>query len=447
MPRAEKVYGPESSPPRGDLLFMGLQQTCILTLHLILPVVVCRAAGADDQTARHMVALSLLVAGVVTAAQSLRRGPIGAGQLCPSNVVTAAYLPPALQAARLGGLALVFGMTLVGGVFEAVLSRFLKRLHAFITPEISAVVVLLIALEIAVVSTRVFLGVEVANPDYPTAFFTLGTCLFLSTWGRGRVRTYATLIALFSGFILALLRHRIGADALNGVAEAPLIALPHFQTVGWKFSAELLPIFLITALACALKAVGVAKMGEHLGQSLDREWQHKDHVASACVLTDGLGTALAGLVGTLGVNPSPACMAIAKNTGFASRILGFWMGGLFVAFALLPKVSAVFAATPPAVTGGVLVFIAATMAIQGIELLNAAGLDAVTPFSVGVPLILAFSRDLYPGFYDALQEPMRSIFSSAINIGVLLSLVLGPLLRWGLPPSEQVTVADEDDDL
>jgi hypothetical protein len=44
------------------------------------------------------------------------REPLGSGFLIP-HVTTAAYLTPSFIAARVGGMALVLGMTMIAGIF------------------------------------------------------------------------------------------------------------------------------------------------------------------------------------------------------------------------------------------------------------------------------------------------------------------------------------------
>jgi xanthine permease XanP len=70
-----------------------------------------------------------LALGAATLLQALRLGPVGSGFMCPATF-SATYLAPSLLAARAGGLALVFGMTMFAGVLELALAPFLNRLRA-----------------------------------------------------------------------------------------------------------------------------------------------------------------------------------------------------------------------------------------------------------------------------------------------------------------------------
>jgi xanthine/uracil permease len=60
--------------------------------------------------------------------------------------MTAVYISPSLEAMRLGGLALMSGMTMFGGALEALLSRSMRRLRSLLPPELAGVVILLVAI-------------------------------------------------------------------------------------------------------------------------------------------------------------------------------------------------------------------------------------------------------------------------------------------------------------
>jgi NCS2 family nucleobase:cation symporter-2 len=78
----------------------------------------------------------MLVLALGTTLQALPRGPVGSGYLAPS-VMTAVYVGPSLEAVRIGGLALMSGMTIFGGMVESLLAPFLNRLRGLLPPELA----------------------------------------------------------------------------------------------------------------------------------------------------------------------------------------------------------------------------------------------------------------------------------------------------------------------
>jgi NCS2 family nucleobase:cation symporter-2 len=70
----------------------------------------------------------MIACGIGTVAQALRMKRFGSGFVCP-NLCGPNFFLASMQAAWLGGLPLMRGMTIVAGLTEAVFSRFFTRLR------------------------------------------------------------------------------------------------------------------------------------------------------------------------------------------------------------------------------------------------------------------------------------------------------------------------------
>ena len=123
------IYAVDEWPPLAKLVFLGLQQASLVSIFLVFLVLVVREAGASHQIALSTLSFAMVALGLGAVLQGWWKGPIGSGYLAPP-VMSAIYLPVALLAAKEGGLPLVFGMTMVAGAFECLLSRFLLRLQS-----------------------------------------------------------------------------------------------------------------------------------------------------------------------------------------------------------------------------------------------------------------------------------------------------------------------------
>uniref|UniRef100_UPI00272A822F solute carrier family 23 protein n=1 Tax=Roseomonas sp. 18066 TaxID=2681412 RepID=UPI00272A822F len=174
-------YGRDDPVPIGALLVAVLQHMGLMSIILIFPLLVADAAGLDLVTTGRLVTLSMIAIGIATFLQCLRWRGIGSGFLLPA-VFTAAYLPPVLAAARLGGIGAVAGLMLVAGVTQILLSRLLFRIRRLLPPEIMGLVVLQIGIILGLIAVRLMLtGGDVA--------------------GRGRADFYGTTV----GVTLALM--------------------------------------------------------------------------------------------------------------------------------------------------------------------------------------------------------------------------------------------------
>ena len=120
------AYWLDEAPPLGITLLSGLQHIGLVCSFLPIPLAVAREAGLADARVVYVISVSMLVLGVTTILQVLRRGPVGSGLLAPS-CFSGAYLGPSLLAVKAGGLPLVLGMTMFGGIVEIGLSRVLRK--------------------------------------------------------------------------------------------------------------------------------------------------------------------------------------------------------------------------------------------------------------------------------------------------------------------------------
>jgi xanthine/uracil permease len=153
---ASLQYGVEEIPPTSVIIVNALQYVAVLTGFLVFPLIMTREAHVSPAIADSVLSWSMIILAIGTTLQALPKGPIGSGYLAPS-VMTAVYVGPSLEAVRLGGLALMGGMTLFGGAVESVLSRSMHRLRALLPPELAGVVILLVAIGNGMVGYRYLL--------------------------------------------------------------------------------------------------------------------------------------------------------------------------------------------------------------------------------------------------------------------------------------------------
>ena len=90
------------------------------------------------------------------------RGPVGSRLLAPSSF-TGVYLAPSLLAVKIGGLPLLWGMTIFAGLVEIALSRVWTRLRTFIPSETAGLVVFLIGVNVGLAALRTLIGESVVR--------------------------------------------------------------------------------------------------------------------------------------------------------------------------------------------------------------------------------------------------------------------------------------------
>src|SRR5213079_2196385 len=126
---------------------------------LVLPVVLVGEIGGSFDQVRGVVALTMVACGIGTMAQALRLPGFGSGFLCP-NLCGPNFFAACMSAAWLGGLPLMRGMTIAAGLIEMVFARFLHRLAFLFPPEVTGLVVFMVALSLVPIGASKFLHID-----------------------------------------------------------------------------------------------------------------------------------------------------------------------------------------------------------------------------------------------------------------------------------------------
>ena len=445
IPSAKKpaniVYWVDDAPPLGVTVLSGLQHIGIISVALVYPLLIARAAQLSVEQTSDLLAATMLVLGVGAVLQSLPRGGVGARYLCPP-VCTAAYLEPSVSAIESGGMPLALGMTAFGGLLETALSRLLRPLRPYLPTEISGLVVVLIAVSMCGLGFRNLLGIGASQPvdlqEYIVAALSLGTMVGLSVWSKGTPRLLCALIGMVLGYVVAALAGKLTAADLETVQAAPYFSMPNVAAYGWSWDASLVFPFAVAALATCIRGIGDITMCQKIN---DADWVRPDvRSVSGGVLANGLSNVLGGVLGAHGVSTYTSSVGLTAVTGVTSRRVGYAIGGIFVLLALLPKASAVFLVMPRPVVGVALLFTAAIIFVNGLQIITSRLLDARRTFVIGLSFMAALAVDFYPGFFGKLPAGMSAIFGSSLVLGTLVALTLNLIFRLGMRRTERFTV-------
>ena len=223
------VYGLEEVPPPVVTMLLGVQHVGLIAINLVYPLLVFRVAGAPANAVVDLIGVGMLVLAAATVLQARRVGPLGSGFMSPA-VFTATYLGPSLTAAKIGGLPLVFGMTIFAGLLEAALAPLLNRLRPIFPPEISGLVIFMIGVSAAVAGLRLMLGAggaPVTSAEWSVAAITLATMIILSVWARGMARMLCALIGVAIGYLATAI-----AGAFDPVQSEAVSAAAWVDTSG-----------------------------------------------------------------------------------------------------------------------------------------------------------------------------------------------------------------------
>jgi xanthine permease XanP len=428
------IYGVDDTPPLGVIVLSGLQHVGLMSINLVYPVLVARAAGASAETTAAIVSLTLVALSVGTLLQVIRVGPVGSGYLC-QPVPTVVYLVPSLLAAREGGLPLVFGMTIAAGLFEVLLARALQRLRPLFPPEIAGLVVLLIGIATGMIGLRTIFGGASPGSTAPAsevvlALGTLAIMVALNVWGGRVLRMACVLVGMMSGYVIAAALDRLMPDGFSKLADAAYIALPGINHMGWALDAGLLLPFGVAAVAATLKVIGNVTTCQ---KSNDADWIRADmRSISRGVLADGVATMIAGGLGSQGINSATMNVGLATATGVQSRNVAYAIAAILVLLALIPKLGVLLYLMPRPVAGAALVFASTFIMVNGLQIITTRLLDSRRTIVIGLALVAGFAADQFPAMFRALLAGAPAALGSSLVIGTILALALNLIFRIGV---------------
>lgn len=428
------IYGLDDKPPFTALLILGCQHIFLMSSTLVLPVVLVREIGGTFEEIRSVIALTMIACGIGTIVQALRWRFLGSGFVCP-NLCGPNFFLVSMEAAWLGGLPLMRGMTIVAGLAEVIFARFVQRLAFLFPPEITGLVVLMVAQSLVTLGVSKFLGINYAGEPIQTssvliASLSLIIMIGVNIWGKGNLRLYSVFIGFICGYVLSLAFGLIPWSSLQDVLESPWISMPFLEnSLELAFDWSLVPVFVIVSITGALKSFGNLILCEKVN---DDAWQAPDmRRISNGLMADSVSVTVSGLLGGMASDTSASNVALSKASGATSRSIAYMAGGLFILLAFFPKVAGFLSIMPPPVMGAILIFVSSFMIISGIQIILGAGMDTRKTFVIGIPLIFGLSLDINPALFADVSPLFRPLFGSALTLSTVLAVLLHQLLRFG----------------
>ncbi|ORV80917.1 nitrate reductase [Mycolicibacterium iranicum] len=288
--------------------------------------------------------------------------------------ITAAIAAQGTGSALGGVVAVGVLLIIVGGVVHVVGTHWID---VTLPPVVTGAIVALIGFNLAPVAKQNFetgplLGIV-------TLVLLVGVLAFF----RGMIGRLAIFIAVVAGYVLALF---LGDVDTSGIAAAPWIGLPQFQTP--TFSLSVLPLFLPAVIALIAENIGHVKS---VGQMTRTD---VDPLMGRALAADGVATTLAGIGG------GSATTTYAENIGVmaATRVYStapYWIAaGVALALSLCPKVGAAIAAIPGGVLGGATVVLYGLVGILGVRIWLTNHVDFSLPINqmtAAIPLIIGIA--------------------------------------------------------
>jgi NCS2 family nucleobase:cation symporter-2 len=431
---ANLIYGVEDKPARWPLIALGFQHAALLISCLVASVFFAQEIGAGTSQTEALVNVGLIAGGIACILQSLPRWGIGAGYFC-LHTSSFIYFHASVLAAKAGGLALVFGMTVFAGILEIGLSRIFARLRPLFPPEVAGLVVAMVGVAMTPYALKSMLGLGAGVPDIHHYGIIVGTGTFgliigLNIWGRGALKLYSILIGICFGYLMSYTTGILSQEQLRELELIPLIALPHLEYTGFAFSGEFVFPFAIAAVCASLKLTGDIITCQKIN---DTQWIRVDMASVKRGLNaEGIGTVVAGLMGGTGLAASSSNIGMSLATGATSRSIGYVTGMFFIALAFFPRLASLLSNMPKPVVGAIVLYAACFMIVTGWSIIMTRLLDTRKTVVIGISFILGMSVGMIPELYSGIPQGLKPIFGSSIALTAVTAVLLNLLFRIGV---------------
>ncbi|OUS08843.1 hypothetical protein A9Q96_00410 [Rhodobacterales bacterium 52_120_T64] len=428
------IYSVNEIPPVGVSLVLAIQHAFLSIIPLAHPVLITLESGGDRLAASAVVSMSLIAMAIGTVVQSLRHGPIGSGYF-GVFITSAIFVAPAMQAARLGGMSMVFGMTVFSGILSLGLSGVFRRFRRLFPPEVSGVVVLMVGLSLVMVALPGFVGLgkgdEISeSKEWIVGLVTLGTIMLFSVTAKGSIRLYATAAGFVVGYAAAAFFGLFDSTNFDDVSGMPIFGFQSFNFPTLSFDIALVLPFVIATLAANLSDAGLIVSSQ---KANDANWKRPDTKSlGGGIVATGISNITSGVLGGVGTNISGGSIGLANASGVTSRRLGLYLAVIFVVMALTPKLTAVLAFMPLPVIGAGLLFLAVHLVSSGIALISSRMLDARRNFVVGIPLLAGVGTMAMPDLFAGAPDWLALVVNNPLALATILALTLNIALNAGV---------------
>lgn len=212
--------------------------------------------------------------------------------------------------------------------------------------------------------------------------------------------------------------------------NAPLFSIPEPMMLGWSFDVGSIPAVLVTGLFLALHGFGAITAAERFN---DADWKRPDmRRVRQGVVAEGLTNILTSFINGIPITSSGGAVSLAAATGCTSRFLAYWLAGIMVLLAFMPKVIRFWEILPDSVMGSAMIFLACFTTMAGLQIIASRLLDNRKTLTVGIGLLLGISYEpLREMFTRMAPDAFKHLVFSGVGFGVLASVFLSFIFRFG----------------
>ena len=342
----------------------------------------------------------------------------------------------------------MIGAVILGGIFEGLVGLSAKYWKRFLTPVVSACVVIAIGLSLLSVGMDSWgggSGVEDFGAWYHllVGTLTLIVCLLARYVLKGIYKNLNILVGLVFGYLLSVIFTVAGIAPLidfsgisKTISEVGFFSLPRLV-----FFTSHKPVFDLGAFF-TIAIVFLVSAAETTGATtavctgaLGRDIKMEELRGSLAV--DGFSSAISGCFGCPPLTSFSQNVGLVTMTGVINRFTIFTGALILILASLFPPLGAFFNSLPQAVLGGCTVMMFGSIMYEGIKMLKECEFDDRTMIIVSLSFCIGVGLTQTSGnFFSAFPQVVGDIFNGNAVAGVF---VISLLLSLFLPKKKKKT--------
>lgn len=430
------IYQLEGRVPLSKAIPFGLQHVLAMFISNMTPLIILTGIATyqglpftNVEVAR-LLQNCMIVAGIGTLIQLYPVWKIGSG--LPIVMGASFAFLGTCQVLAVQGYDVMIGAIIVGGLFEGVLGLTVKYWKKFISPILSACVVVTIGLSILKTGVQSF-GTSGAYPmgapqNLIVGLFTLVVALAFHALMKGPMKQLYVIVGLLAGFLFSLCFKMVDFSVFGEtIAEVGWISLPrlfHYKPT-FRIDAiiSLAVVFIVSAVETIGDTTAVCTGG------LGRDITEKE--VSGSLVCDGVLSAISG--GIFGCSPTTSFsqnVGLISMTHVVNRFCIMCGAVILVLAGLFPPIGAFFTLVPNCVLGGCTVIMFGSIVLSGIKMMHSAGLNNRNTLIAATSLCLGVGVTQVTGFFDYMPKIIGNIFAGNMVAGVF---VVGLVMELCLP--------------
>lgn len=437
----ENIYKLNGRVPLKKAIPFGLQHVLAMFVSNLAPVLIVCGAAVVKGSGEHLssaeitqlLQCAMFVAGIATCMQLYPIWKIGS-KLPIVMGVSFTFLGSLLVICtnpKLGYEGMV-GAVILGGIFEGLVGLSAKYWKRFLTPVVSACVVIAIGLSLLSVGMDSWgggTGVKDFGAWYHILIgtFTLIVCLVSRYWLKGVYKNLNILVGLICGYLLSIVFTVLNIAPMvdfsgitKTIEEVGIFSIPQLV-----FFSNHQPVFDLGAFL-TIAIVFLVSAAETTGATtavctgaLDRDIKIEELQGSLAV--DGFSSMISGCFGCLPLTSFSQNVGLVTMTKVINRFT-ILMGALVLILAsLFPPLGAFFNSLPQAVLGGCTVMMFGSIMYEGIKMLKNCKFDDRTMIIVSLSFCIGVGLTQTSGnFFAAFPSIVGDIFNGNAVAGVFV---------------------------